>query len=121
MKVPLSREEWLTILDNAAGQQGEAGTEARWLVIQRLGLGPDDYPGLLPALKQGRWREAKDPRAYVKTVARREAARMWAPTDPHVVPFDAVGAGEDFSPDLAMDYITYANETSTAVRGGDGG
>jgi hypothetical protein len=119
MKLPLNREQWLAIFENAAGQHGEAGIEARWLVVQQLDLRPDDFPGIHAALEQGRWREAKDPSAYVKTVARREVARMRRPLDPHVVSLDVVG-GNEFSHDEVMDQIAYANETSTAVRCGDG-
>jgi hypothetical protein len=119
MKSSLSREQWLAIFESAASQQGEAGIEARWLVVQQLGLRPDDFPGIHAALEQGRWREAKDPSAYVKTVARREVARMQRPSDPHVVSLDVVG-GDEFPHDEVTDHITYANETSTAVRGSGG-
>jgi hypothetical protein len=119
MKSSLSREQWLAIFESAASQQGEAGLEARWLVVQQLGLRPDDFPGIHAALEQRRWRQAKDPSAYVKTVARREVGRMRRPLDPHVLPLDVVG-GNEFSHEEVMDHIAYANETSTAVRGGDG-
>jgi hypothetical protein len=119
MKLPFSREQWLAIFEDAVSQQGEAGIEARWLVVQQLDLRPDDFPGINAALEQGRWRQAKDPSAYLKTVARREVARMRRPLDSHVVSLDVVG-GDEFSHDEVMDHITHANETSTAVRGSGG-
>jgi hypothetical protein len=41
-----------------------------------LGLPLHYFLALLEAIQQGRWRTAKNPRAYVKTVAKREAAKM---------------------------------------------
>jgi len=120
MKPVLSREHWLAIFEDAISQQGAAGIEAQWLVAQRLGLEPDDFPGIHAALEQGRWRGAKYPRAYIKRVAHREAARMRAPLDPHVVSFDVVAGEDGSSHEAVADHITFANGTSTAVRCGDG-
>jgi hypothetical protein len=54
------------------GQEGQW----LWLVQEFLGLDGNYIPAVQRALQQGRWRNAKAPKAYVKTVAKREAIKM---------------------------------------------
>jgi hypothetical protein len=72
MNPMVDRRTWLTILESASQKPGdEIDDEWRWL-LQQLRMSADDYFALREALRQGRWRDAKNPRAYIKTVARRE-------------------------------------------------
>jgi hypothetical protein len=56
----------------------EAGEEVEWswLMTEVLGLPMRYLPAVQLALVQRRWRTAKNPKAYVRKVARREAAKM---------------------------------------------
>ena len=70
------RAELLETLERAAATPPE-GHDAEWLRLMDLLKLPGCYlPAVQEALKQGRWRRAKNPRAYVVTVAQREALRM---------------------------------------------
>lgn len=44
--------------------------------MQELRLGPQYFLAVREAVQQGRWRTAKNPKTYLKTVARREALKM---------------------------------------------
>lgn len=70
------RDQWMTILEAAAQRPGdEINDEWEWLLDQ-LGLSEDYFLAVLKVLQERRWRAAKNPKAYVKTVARREAKKM---------------------------------------------
>ena len=53
----------------------ECNAEWEWL-MKELGLAPEYFLAIYEAVRQGRWRAARDPKAYLKTVAKREAAEM---------------------------------------------
>lgn len=44
--------------------------------MDELALPLGFFPAVVEALRQGRWREAKNPKAYLKTVAGREAVKL---------------------------------------------
>jgi hypothetical protein len=50
------------------------------MLLRELGLPMDTFSAVLEAVQQGRWRTARNPKAYVKTVARREFKKMAPPT-----------------------------------------
>lgn len=85
-------------------------------------MSAEDYFALREAIRQGRWRNAKNPKAYIKTVARREALQEKVATvadDPLVwVPVTSDGA--NFSTEHSLDHISYVRDTSEAVQGSDG-
>jgi hypothetical protein len=63
--MPASRDEWhkkLEILSSSI--PSEAEDTWRW-VMKGLGLDYDYYLANVKAINQGRWRDAKDPRAYL--------------------------------------------------------
>jgi hypothetical protein len=70
------REQWIAIFESAASSSpDEMDDQWEWL-LDELGIRYDHFEALTETLKQGRWRDAKNPKAYVKTVTRREAIRL---------------------------------------------
>jgi hypothetical protein len=116
------RSQWIAILDAAAMRPGdEMNNEWEWL-LERLGLPEDYFLAVLEAIRQGRWRNAKNPRTYVKTVAKREARKMGLDYEPDGV-LELVAAptnGAAFSMEAALDHCAYLGSTSEAVKGDDG-
>jgi hypothetical protein len=73
-----TRTQWLQTLEIIVTRQPDQA-EAEWAwVMEHLGLGPEYFLGVLEAVRQGRWREAENPGAYLKTAARREQRRLTA-------------------------------------------
>src|SRR5712671_1736031 len=71
-----TKEEWLGALETAA-QVGVEQSSAVWVwIMQELRLGPQYFLAIREAVQQGRWRTAKNPKAYLKTVAKQEALKM---------------------------------------------
>jgi len=71
-----TKAEWLGALETAA-KLGVEHSSAIWMwMMQDLGLGPQYFLAIREAVQQGRWRTAKNPKTYIKTVARREAVKM---------------------------------------------
>jgi hypothetical protein len=71
-----NRSQWLKMLEIIASKRPDEA-EAEWAcVMEQLGLGPECFLGIHEAVRQGRWREAENPGAYLKTAARREQSRL---------------------------------------------
>ena len=71
-----TKAEWLGALETA-GKLGVEESSAVWMwMMQELRLGPQYFLAVREAVQQGRWRTAKNPRTYIKTVAKREAVKM---------------------------------------------
>ncbi len=71
-----NRAQWMTILEAASANPPDVmNAEWEWLMGE-LELPLDCWLAVRAAIQQGRWREAKNPRAYIKTVANREARKM---------------------------------------------
>jgi hypothetical protein len=91
MNHDIERSELMNLLEGAAAKVGldqtrpdELESDAEWiaLVTGVLKL-PIRYVAAVQwALSQGRWRTAKNPVAYIRTVARREAAGMGSRREP---------------------------------------
>jgi hypothetical protein len=116
------RNQWMTILDAAGQRPGdEISEEWEWLLDQ-LGLPEEYFLAVLETIRQGRWRTAKNPRAYVKTVAKREATKMGLLSEPTDILeiLNGPAHGEKFSMEGELDRCAYASETSEAIRGDDG-
>jgi hypothetical protein len=116
------RETWIAILDAASQRPGdEIDDEWRWL-LQQLRMSADDYFALREAIRQGRWRNAKNPKAYIKTVALREALneRVTTAADDPLVLIPETSEGTGISAEHSLDHISYVRDTSEAVQGTDG-
>jgi hypothetical protein len=89
----------LIALFEAAAEKPIEGHDAVWLrLMDLLNVPGFFFPAVLEALKQGRWRQARNPRAYIKVVAQREALRMGLidyADDPNTVTADAGGQPVD--------------------------
>jgi hypothetical protein len=71
-----NRDQWIAILEAAASSSpDEMDDQWEWL-LDELGIRYDHFEALIETLRQGTWRDAKNPKAYVKTVTSREAIRL---------------------------------------------
>jgi hypothetical protein len=106
------RTRYLAVFDQAAATPPE-GHDSHWLwFIEKFLELPQCYlPAAQEALRQGRWRKAKNPKGYVKTVAQREAIKMGLAPDPyenvHVVIPALDGRGRPMSHDEYIEYLFY--------------
>ena len=71
-----NRAEWLGVLETAAKLSVEQSSAVWVWLMQELRLGPQYFLAIREAVRQGRWRTAKNPKTYIKTVAKREAMKM---------------------------------------------
>jgi hypothetical protein len=102
------------ILEAAALQPGdEVNDEWVWLLDQ-LGLSTDYFLAVLETLRQGRWRAAKNPKSYVRTVAKREAQKMGLLREPEdileLVPFTTPHDEGFVSVEEKLEYLASLNE-----------
>lgn len=118
----LNRETWISLLDAALQRPGdELNEEWRWL-LEQLGMNSEDYPAILKALQQGRWRKADDPKAYLAYVARKEARRdqLDAEKRDNLVLMPTTAEGRSASPEGTLDHVAYVRDATEAVLGSDG-
>jgi hypothetical protein len=71
-----SRQNWLNRLGALASIDPDQMGDEWESLLKDLGLPLSSWLPVFEVLKQGRWRNAGDPRAYVKTVAKREAQKL---------------------------------------------
>ena len=118
----LDREAWCSTLEAALQTPGDQHNDLWAWLLGQLGLTPEDYPAVLEALRQGRWREAKNPRAYLKTVARREALKeqLAAQKLDNLILVPTTAEGETASTEGTLDHIAYMWSARDAVRSSDG-
>jgi hypothetical protein len=120
----IERAQWLTILEAASANPPNAmNAEWEWL-IGELGLPLDYWLAVRAAIRQGRWREAKNPRAYIKTVANREARKMGLmdTADSKLVLIGSKTStnGSYVSSKEILGYLSHTFGTSEATKRGDG-
>jgi len=114
-----TREEWIFIFE--AALHGKRVDSQKDRFMRELKMPLDAYFAVMEALTQGRWRDARDPRAYVKTVARREvlkAQRIYAKEHPEIVLEPAAGSGISFE-DL-LEWVSFERDTPDAMKDFDG-
>lgn len=106
------RDHYIAIFDQAAATPAEGhDAEWLWLISEVLKLPICYLPAAQEALRQGRWRNARNPKVYLKTVAQREAIRLGLAPDPRegqtlnipTVP----ELGRPMSQDEYIDYRSY--------------
>src|SRR6478736_3059475 len=75
------------------------------------------------AIRQGRWRSAKNPKAYIKTVAKREALKMGLLAE-HSDELVFIGGsridGEEVPAEEILDFINYQQDSIEPVKGANG-
>ena len=91
--------------------------------MEQLGLGPEYFLAIYETVRQGRWRGARNPRAYLKTVARRVAAEMELPAQEDarlVFPGEIECEGEEISQEERLDYMQHQYDSARPSQGADG-
>ncbi|HET9283137.1 MAG TPA: hypothetical protein VFR24_14350 [Candidatus Angelobacter sp.] len=119
----INTTEWLAVLEAVARRPpDEANAEWEWLMDQ-LGLGPEYFLAIYAAIRQGRWRTANNPKAYLKTVAKREASKIDASEEGNaelVFPGEIERDGEEISQEERLDSMQHELDSATAMQAADG-
>lgn len=117
-----NRERWLEVLEKVQqGRPDEAEAEWAWL-MEQLGLRPEHFLGLHEAVQQGRWRTAADPKAYLKTAARREQRaqhRMEHRDNLVLMPGNGIN-GEKTGVEEELEFMVHRHSRPEAMEGEDG-
>src|SRR5438309_5641516 len=115
-----TKAEWLGALETAA-KLGMEQSSAVWVwLMQELRLGPQYFLAVREAVRQGRWRTAKDPKTYIKAVAKREALKMGLVTEDsgNLVALGSGGSdGEETSSEEALEYLGHHYDSRDAAKG----
>src|SRR5579859_555220 len=115
--------DWMAVLETIAQRPpDECNAEWEWL-MRELGLGPEYFLAVYEAVRQGRWRGAQNPKAYLKTVARREAAQMELPAEGDarlVFPGEIESEGEAVSQEERLDYMQHQYDNPRPLQDADG-
>ena len=118
-----TKAEWLGALETAA-KLGVEESSAVWVwIMQELGLGPQYFLAVREAVQQGRWRTAKNPRTYIKTVAKREALKLGLVNESSgnlVAAGSSRSEDEETSGEEALEYLGHHYDTAEAAKGEDG-
>ena len=117
-----TKAEWLGVLETAAKLSVEQSSAVWVWIMQELRLGPQYFLAIREAVQQGRWRTAKNPKTYIKTVAKREALKMGLVSEDsgNVVPVGSSGSdGEKISGEETLEYLGHQYETREAAKGDD--
>jgi hypothetical protein len=118
-----TKAEWLGVLETAARLSVEQSSAVWVWIMQELRLGPQYFLAIREAVQQGRWRTAKNPKAYLKTVAKQEALKMGlVPEDSaNLVPIGrSRSEGEETSGEEALEYLGHHYDSRDAAKGEDG-
>ncbi|HKV93884.1 MAG TPA: hypothetical protein VJW20_15160 [Candidatus Angelobacter sp.] len=115
--------EWFAVLAVVSERQpDQCNEEWQWL-MEQLGLGPEYFLAIYAAIQQGRWRTANNPKAYLKTVAKREARKIGAPAEGSaelVFPGEIECDGEEISQEERLDSMQHELDSATALQAADG-
>jgi hypothetical protein len=118
-----TKAEWLGALETAAKVKVEQSSAVWVWIMQELGLGPHYFLAIREAVQQGRWRTAKNPKAYIKTAAKREALKMglMAESSGNLVSVGSTQSdGEKTSGEEALEYLGHHYDSRDAAKGEDG-
>jgi len=118
-----SKAEWLGVLETAAQLEVEQSSAVWVWLMQELRLGPQYFLAVRAAVQQGRWRTAKNPKTYIKTVAKREALKMGLLTersDDFVLIGPTRSEGEEISGEEELGYMDHQYDSRQAAKGADG-
>jgi len=122
-RTSISKAEWLGALETAAQLNVEQSSAVWVWLMQELRLGPQYFLAVREAVQQGRWRTAKNPKSYIKTVARREALKMGLVREDsgNLVTIGRTRSnGEKVSGEEALEYLGHQHDSSEAVKSEDG-
>lgn len=112
--------EWITILETISKSQPDACNAGwEWLMAQ-IGLGPEYFLAIHEAVRQGRWRTAENPRAYLKTVAKREAWRMGLLSEDSGDELVFMDGDEELSSEEKLDFALHKQDAIAPLKDKDG-
>jgi len=116
-----TKAEWLGALETAAQLNVEQSSAVWVWLMQELRLGPQYFLAIREAVQQGRWRTAKNPKTYIKTVARREAMKMGL-VDEKSRDLVTIGGtrGEGETGEEALEYLEHRYSSRGAAKEADG-
>jgi len=103
-----TKAEWLGVLETAAKLSVEQSSAVWMWIMQELRLGPQYFLAIREAVQQGRWRTAKNPKSYIKTVAKREALKMELVNEGsgNLVPIGKTrSGGEEITGEETLEYL----------------
>src|SRR6266853_3581725 len=115
-----TKAEWLGALETAAQVDVEHSSAVWVWIMHELRLGPQYFLAIGEAVQQGRWRTAKNPKAYLKTVAKREALKMGLVNEGsgNLVPIGSTRSeGEETSGEEALEYLGHQYDSRDAAKG----
>lgn len=123
-----TRSEWLELLERLATQRPDEA-QAEWAeVMTELGLGSKYFLAVHQAIQDSKWREAENPLAYIKTVAKRAGAgekrraeRLGLGVNaerPVATEFDA--DGEKANPESTLEYLEHRQSSGEPTKELDG-
>jgi hypothetical protein len=118
-----TKAEWLGVLETAARLSVKQSSAVWVWIMQELRLGPQYFLAIREAVQQGRWRTAKNPKTYIKTVAKREALKMGLVNEDsgNLVPVGSSRSdGEETSREEALEYLGHQYDSHDAAKGEDG-
>ena len=118
-----TRAEWLGVLETAAKVSVEQSSAIWVWIMQELRLGPQYFLAVREAVQQGRWRTAKNPKTYIKTVAKRQARKMGLVNESSgdlVTIGRTRSDGEKISGEEALEYLVHDYDSREAAKGEDG-
>jgi hypothetical protein len=118
-----TKTEWLGVLETAAQLSVEQSSAVWVWIMQELRLGPQYFLAIREAVQQGRWRTAKNPKTYIKTVAKREALKMGLVNEasPDLVSIGRTRDEDEETPaEEALEYLAQQYDGREAAKGADG-
>jgi len=121
-RTSISKAEWLGVLETAAQLEVEQSSAVWVWLLQELRLGPQYFLAVREAVQQGRWRTAKNPKGYIKTIAKREALKMGLVTEDsgNLVPIGRTRRDGGISGEEALEYLGHRYDSREAAKGEDG-
>ena len=117
-----TKAEWLGVLETAA-QLSVEHSSAVWVwIMQELRVGPRYFLAVREAVQQGRWRTAKNPKAYLKTVVKREALKMGLVegTSDDLVTVGGSSDDEKATSEEVLEHLEHQYCSRNAAKGADG-
>jgi len=117
-----TKTEWLGVLETVAKMNAEQSSAVWMWMMQELRLGPQYFLAIREAVQQGRWRTAKNPKTYIKTVAKREALKMGLVKEDsgNLVPVGSSRSdGAKISGEEALEYLGHHYDSRDAAKGED--
>jgi hypothetical protein len=118
-----TKAEWLGVLETAAKLSVEQSSAIWVWLMQELRLGPQYFLAIREAVQQGRWRTAKNPKAYLKTVVKREALKMGLvdeTSDDLVTIGGSRSEDEEATSEEALEHLEHRYGSRSAAKGADG-